>query len=222
MESILAIETCVPEASVALWVNGECVSEQQFASDRNHNSMVFDALENALSELAGQRLDLVVVGTGPGSYSGTRIGIAAGQGVAIAHSCPAVGLGSFAATSIARENSPSMAVGDARRGLFFISQINDTGEAAPVELMEREAFEKKLTSVEDTTLFTFDDPASLGLPDTLSRRVNRAQPQARVLIDVWQGLDKPRQEEIIRHPLSPTYLRAPFTSKAKAGHPLLR
>lgn len=55
--------------------------------------MVFNAIENLLGELGELKLDLVIVGTGPGSYSGTRIGIAVGQGVALAHNCPAVGLG---------------------------------------------------------------------------------------------------------------------------------
>ncbi len=222
MKAILAIETCVPEASVALWVNGGCVFKQQFASDRNHNSMVFNAIENSLAELGELKLDLVIVGTGPGSYSGTRIGIAVGQGVALAHNCPAVGLGSFAATFFARQIAPSMAVGDARRGLYYISKINDVGEAAPVELMNHEEFEKKLISAGNITLFTFDDPASFQLSDALSQSVERVRPEAHYLIDTWQDLSPTRRDALIKLPLSPTYLRAPFTSKAKPGHPLLR
>ncbi|MBT8044912.1 MAG: tRNA (adenosine(37)-N6)-threonylcarbamoyltransferase complex dimerization subunit type 1 TsaB, partial [Verrucomicrobiae bacterium] len=113
MKSILAIETSVPEASVALWSDGKWLYDESFTSDRNHNSMVFKPLAEALDILQGNDLAAVIVGTGPGSYSGTRTGIAAAQGLAIARNCPAVGLGSLAATPVAREvNTRSMAVGD--------------------------------------------------------------------------------------------------------------
>ena len=102
MESILAIETSVPEASIALWSDGDWLFEAEFVSDRNHNSMVFEPLAEALALLEGRELSTVLVGTGPGSYSGTRIGIAAAQGLAIAKSCPAAGIGSIAATPPAR------------------------------------------------------------------------------------------------------------------------
>ena len=222
VEVILAIETCVPEASVVLWMDDQCLFEEGFTSDRNHNSMVFEVLEEALAMLSGERLTSVIVGTGPGSYSGTRIGIAAGQGVALAHGCPAVGLGSFAATTVARGDAPSMAVGDARRGLYFVSRINDQGEAMAAELMEKEPFTQLLAAEEESALFTFDDPSSLGLDEELEQRVMRVRPEARHLIDVWHGLEAARREELLMTPLAPTYLRAPFTSKAKPGHPLLR
>ena len=109
MESILAIETSVPEASIALWSDGAWLFEAEFVSDRNHNSMVFEPLAQALALLEGRELSTVLVGTGPGSYSGTRIGIAAAQGLAIAKSCPAAGIGSIAATPPARSVDRSVA-----------------------------------------------------------------------------------------------------------------
>ena len=53
-------------------------------------------------------------------------------------------------------------------------------------------------------------------------RITHTQPQARLLVDVWLGLDEIRRQQLHSKPLAPTYLRAPFTSKAKPGHPLLR
>ncbi len=208
MSSLLAIETSVPEASVALWRDGRWLFEEEFASDRNHNSVLFGPLAAALEALGGEELDAVIVGTGPGSYSGTRIGIAAAQGVAVARGCCAAGVGSFAATPVARrwgggDVPRPMAVGDARRGLFFVSRITESGEAGEAELMP-------------------DDPERLGLPSGLAGRVRRVRPEARLLVDVWLGLGEGRRRELAAQPLSPRYLRAPFTSKAKPGHPLLR
>ncbi len=235
MPSLLAIETSVPEASVALWSDGRWLFEETFTSDRNHNSMLFEPLAAALDVLGGEALAAVLVGTGPGSYSGTRIGIAAAQGVAIARGCGAVGVGSFAATPVARQCfgeggvrsvgesvALPMAVGDARRGLFFISRIMESGEAAEAELMPADELAGVLEKSPESRLFTFDDPARLGLPPSSACRVQRTRPEARLLIDVWLGLEEERRQELAAQPLSPRYLRAPFTSKAKSGHPLLR
>lgn len=226
VEIILAIETSVAEASVALWYGGKLAFGESFLSDRNHNSMVFEPLAKALELIEGEALSIVLVGTGPGSYSGTRVGIAAAQGVALAHGCSAVGIGSMAATPVAREGKPSLAVGDARRGLYFIAQIADNGEAMKPELMDAKALGKHLSEAGECALFTLDDPLSMGLDSEvelkLEERLVRTRPEACLLIDVWMGLDADRRLELERQPLSPTYLRAPFTSKAKAGHPLLR
>ncbi|MDC1406110.1 tRNA (adenosine(37)-N6)-threonylcarbamoyltransferase complex dimerization subunit type 1 TsaB [Akkermansiaceae bacterium] len=228
MESILAIETSVPEASIALWSDGAWLFEAEFISDRNHNSMVFEPLAEALALLEGRELSTVLVGTGPGSYSGTRIGIAAAQGLAIAKSCPAAGIGSIAATPPARSvgvsaaHTTATAIGDARRGLYYISPITASGEAEEPELMDAAVLEQRLASIPDDLLFTLDDPTKLGLNDQLQERITRTQPQARLLVDVWLGLDELRRQQLHSKPLAPTYLRAPFTSKAKQGHPLLR
>src|SRR5690606_11782041 len=91
--------------------------------DRSHNSGLFGPLRRALAELGdGERLAAVVIGTGPGSYSGTRVGIAAGQGVALVHGCPAVGLPSLLAVPAA--STPSLAIGDARRGSGWWAEID--------------------------------------------------------------------------------------------------
>ena len=228
MQTILAIETSVPEASIALWSHGKWIYEAEFVSDRNHNSMIFEPLAEALTSLGEQALSCVIVGSGPGSYSGTRIGIAAAQGIAVANACPVAALGPIAATTVARSEAAMMAragaaaIGDARRGLYYISPITASGEAAVPELMDAVALRQRLTAEPDQVLFTLDDPVKLELEAEHLQRVTATRPCARLLIDVWLQLDDTRREQLFATPLSPSYLRAPFTSKAKQGHPLLR
>ncbi|MBK1855563.1 tRNA (adenosine(37)-N6)-threonylcarbamoyltransferase complex dimerization subunit type 1 TsaB [Verrucomicrobiaceae bacterium 5K15] len=227
--AFLAIETSVPDASIALWCDGEVIYQKDFTSDRNHNSMVFEPLAEALDLLGERTLDAVLVGTGPGSYSGVRTGIAAGQGVALTHGCPAVGLGSLAATPCSRAadaETVSLAIGDARRGLYFLAEIDPGGEAAEPELMDVAEFQQRLQQSAEANplnLFTLDDPAAPWLDGmSLPGQVTRTRPQAQGLIGVWLGLSETRRAEMVRLPLAPCYLRPPFTSKAKPGHPLLR
>jgi len=228
VDTILAIETSVPQASIALWSDGNWLFKAAFTSDRNHNSTVFNPLAEALDYLAGKALSAIVVGTGPGSYSGIRIGIAAAQGVAIARGCALAGLGSLAATPVARAaagspKAPSaMAIGDARRGLYYVAPIMANGEAKEAELMDAQALKNHLMKRPDCALFTLDDPSKWELDTSLEKRIIRTHPEAPSLIEVWLGLDQARREELLAQPLAPSYLRAPFTSKAKPGHPLLR
>ena len=44
VDTILAIETSVPQASIALWSDGNWLFKAAFTSDRNHNSTVFNPL----------------------------------------------------------------------------------------------------------------------------------------------------------------------------------
>jgi len=222
MESVLAIETSVPQASIALWGGDQWLYDKTFTSDRNHNSMLFEPLADALGCLQGKPLSAIVVGTGPGSYSGTRIGIAAAQGVAIARNCMVAGLGSLAATPVARTRAPAMAVGDARRGLYFICPITSTGEAAQPELMDEQGLRNRLEKEPQCNLFTLDDPEKLASACPQGQPLIPTTPEARLLVEVWLGLDHARRMELQAMPLAPSYLRAPFTSRAKPGHPLIR
>ena len=221
---ILAIETSVPEASVILVKDDIVILEEAFTNGRNHNSAIFDAMEKVAVLLQGERLECVIVGTGPGSYSGVRVGIAAAQGIAIVHDCPAIGLGSLAATQEAIAAESSLAIGDARRGLYYISEIAENGESQEPELMEAEEFQKRLevAASKGKTLFTMDDPEQLDLSDELKGHVTQTNPEAKLLIKLWQKLSPARQAKLSSQPLAPSYLRPPFTSKAKSGHPLLR
>ncbi len=225
-QAILAIETSTPAASVALWVDGSFIYQKDFTSDRNHNSMIFEPLAEALGLLGERGLSCVLVGTGPGSYSGARTGIAAGQGVALTHGCAAVGLGSLAATPLVRGVEYAVAVGDARRGLYYVAEITDTGEAGEPELMELAEFQTSLRAKCDgreVVLFTLDDASGAWLEGVeLPGEVVVTAPHASGLVDIWVGLDGLRQTQLMELPLAPTYLRPPFTSKAKSGHPLIR
>lgn len=221
---ILAIETSFPEASMTLAREGEIIFSESFMNGRHHNSQVFDVLERVTELIEVGELTAIIVGTGPGSYSGTRVGIAVAQGLAVVHACPAIGLGSLAATSVARQAETSMAVGDARRGLYYVAEIQSQGEASEAELMDGEAFQKRVSCALDSekSLFTMDDPEILGLNDVVKGRIIKGKPESDLLIDVWLGLSPERRETLMQKPLEPSYLRPPFTSKAKKGHPLLR
>ncbi len=219
----LFIESSTPRASLALLRGSEVLHEEAFTGDRSHNALLFAPLSRALERLpAGEKLAAVVIGTGPGSYSGTRVGIAAGQGVALVHGCPAVGLSSLLAVPGALENA--LAIGDARRGAVWRVRTADVRAGAEPQLcaLEELAEEIRAARAEGIPVFSLESAARIGLPPELAAAVRLEHPDALRLAAAWRDLPADEKARIGTLPPQPAYLRPPHVTMAKQGHPLLR
>ena len=86
--TILAIETSTNVGSIAVLRDGDCVFSKTFTSERSHNSQIFAPLGEALEITTP---GLIAVGTGPGSYTGARIGIAVGIGIFLSINAKLIG-----------------------------------------------------------------------------------------------------------------------------------
>lgn len=89
MRPILAFDTATRVATVALLGDGVVLGERCSQAKRvlfDGRELMTDA-DVGVSELGG-----IVVGTGPGSFTGVRIGIAAARGLALALSIPVAGV----------------------------------------------------------------------------------------------------------------------------------
>jgi tRNA threonylcarbamoyl adenosine modification protein YeaZ len=104
---------------VAVYAFGEIAFEERFTADRSHSSTLFTALEKARATAA--RFDRIAVGLGPGSYAGVRIAISAAMGMNMVLDSELVGVASVAA--LETRNPAYLAVGDARRGAYYFSQV---------------------------------------------------------------------------------------------------
>ena len=96
MNAILAIDTSTKEGRVSVLSENNIIFNEVFTSERSHNSQIFAHLEEALMS-CNHAPSLIVVGTGPGSYTGIRIGIAAGLGLSMALEVPIIGIPSICA-----------------------------------------------------------------------------------------------------------------------------
>jgi tRNA threonylcarbamoyladenosine biosynthesis protein TsaB len=67
------------------------------------------------------RLDRVIVGIGPGSYTGLRVSIATAFGLSLATDCQRIGCPSI----LGFAESDYTVIGDARRGSFFFARVAD-------------------------------------------------------------------------------------------------
>jgi len=115
--NVLAIECSCPQGSLAVLKDGAVVGSWAFESPRGRGSELFAHLESAIGGHGGT--DLVVVGTGPGSYNGLRASIAAAWGIATACGARLAGV-----SSLLGYDAPEYFVaGDARAGQWFLAHV---------------------------------------------------------------------------------------------------
>ncbi len=81
---------------------GEHVAARRFAlMERGHAEALMPMIAAVLAEsgIAIDALDLIAVTTGPGGFTGLRIGLAAAHGLALARDLPLLGISSFEAVA---------------------------------------------------------------------------------------------------------------------------
>lgn len=86
---VLAIDTCTELCSVALQAEGRMATRKTLAP-REHSQKVLGFIDEVLAELEipFTAVERIVVGQGPGSFTGVRIGVSIGQGLAFSHTLP--------------------------------------------------------------------------------------------------------------------------------------
>ena len=102
MRSILILNTALERACALLW--RDSVSVVRHAPEARQSAQtILQLAREALDEAGLTRADAVAVVTGPGSFTGTRIGVAVAQGRGAAWNAPAVPVSTLALTAAAAQ-----------------------------------------------------------------------------------------------------------------------
>jgi len=127
---LLALDAATTACSVACWSGGAVVAQATETAGRRQAEILMPMVQSAMRQ-AGfdyHMLDLIAVTTGPGSFTGVRIGLATARGLALASGLPLTGITTLQALAAApppeeRQGGLILAVLDARRdqlyGQFF-------------------------------------------------------------------------------------------------------
>lgn len=94
MAVILNIETSTEVCSAALTAEGMVLAHREDMDGRNHAALLSDFIKHCLDYARSKEIDIeaVAVSMGPGSYTGLRIGLSEGKGLAYALNVPLIGV----------------------------------------------------------------------------------------------------------------------------------
>ena len=157
--TLLALDTSTPRAAVALATAAGAVFVRSPDPAARHGRSLLPAVRDLLASagLTPRDLDGIVVGLGPGSYTGLRVGVTAAKTLAYALKKPIAGFDSLEAVA---RNAPPLAlrisaISDAQRGDLYAADF------------ARDAHGSPLVRSTETRVVRFDEWAAALSPGTL-------------------------------------------------------
>lgn len=160
---ILAIDTTGEHGSIALVRGAETIVERRIHSPDGFAHVIYGRLENLLREcgIALREIDLFAAASGPGSFTGVRVGLACVKGLAEALGKPAAcvsNLRAIASFGTAEFRAPLL---DAHRGEIYGAVYDPAGA-----IVQRETVGKF-----EGWLLSLPAGAEILSPDYVSNRV---------------------------------------------------
>jgi tRNA threonylcarbamoyladenosine biosynthesis protein TsaB len=142
MALLLCIDSSTTHASVAVAKDGILLGIKTNTTQKDHASFLQPAIHTLLQELelTVKQLEAVAVTTGPGSYTGLRVGLASAKGLCFALNIPLIGIHTTQVISAAARKSIPEKDGfifcpmvDARRmEVFTALYFPDLKEMSPI------------------------------------------------------------------------------------------
>ena len=144
---ILAIDTALDACAAGILDTDavKLIAQESLAMKRGHAEALMPLIARVIKEaaIAFAALDRIAVTTGPGSFTGLRVGLSAARGIALAANKPVVGVTTLTAYAapVVSENGeqPVIAAIDARHDQVYFQAVSGNGSSlirpkvAPIE-----------------------------------------------------------------------------------------
>ena len=193
---LLGFDLSTRRGTIAL-VNGDNVlCARDWPNDRRNSAPLFAVLNEIICVHGAP--EAIVVGLGPGSYTGTRIAISAAIGLQATTGAALTGLSSLSGIS---EENGYVVIGDAKRASFFFATISGGFFATEPDLLSPDEMTERISSITTISIYTSHE-----LPQFTA--VQLRFPSAKLLCLRAQRLP----QNLARTPLAPIYLREPHVT----------
>jgi len=120
---ILGIDTSSKFLNIALSEDEDIIKEESYLLDRRHASQLVPKVKELLKKYRTpiSKIDVFIIGLGPGSFTGLRIGVSAIKGFGIASGKPCIGVASIdsIACNAQENNKDIIPIIDAKRGQVY-------------------------------------------------------------------------------------------------------
>jgi tRNA threonylcarbamoyladenosine biosynthesis protein TsaB len=203
---ILAVDTALGACSVAV-LDGEKILAHCFVlMDRGHAEALAPMAEETMREsgIAFAALDRLAVTTGPGTFTGQRVGLAFMRGLRIALKKPLTGITTLAAMAAQAMEEMKLtraaAVHDARRDEFYVETIPGSG---PAILARAQGVD--VLSAFSSEPFALAGTGAVAMAERLKNAALSSVRQPDALFVARLAMTAPESSEAPR----PLYLRAP-------------
>jgi tRNA threonylcarbamoyladenosine biosynthesis protein TsaB len=220
---VLAIDTALAACSAAVLdtEHGGILASNSLSMTRGHAEALMPLIYHVMqhAQMAFADLDRVAVTTGPGSFTGLRVGISAARGIALATDKPAVGVSTltvYAAPLLADDDStPVIAAIDARHDHVYLQVFGVGG---------RVLIAPRLAPMSDAVRAASDAQSRIvgSAAQSIADRLPRGAPLP-LLVDVREAPDiiwVARMGAVLpegQSPPKPQYLRAPDAQPQNAA-----
>ncbi len=163
-EIILLIETATESCSVALTCNNDIIAERYIKQPKAHATLLAPYILELLEEngLSVKDCTAIAVSSGPGSYTGLRVGVSCAKGLCYGANKPLIAINTLAAIAqLAKDNNPLINPAfivpmiDAGRMEVYTATYNSNGEeltTTEAKILDENSFSEELSR--GTVLFT--------------------------------------------------------------------
>ena len=133
----LALDTTAGFGSIALVRSSEVIAEVLIHAPEGFSGILFGEIDTLLARegVALRDIDLFAAASGPGSFTGVRIGLAAIKGLAETLGKPAIPISNLEALSRFGTSDLRATVIDARRGEVFAALYSAQGPVIPEQVV---------------------------------------------------------------------------------------
>lgn len=212
--TVLALDSAGSACSTAVWIDGRIVARRFSEMEHGHAEALIPMVQAAMTEagLDYADLDLIAAGTGPGSYTGVRVALAAARAIASAAGKPLSGVSNFEAIAAAcAPQAPDLVAIESRRVDFYIQVFGRDGAADSPPTVIAESDLAALFAIGETVQIAGDAAERAAQTLRAAGFDARAHPNVRhadattiaqLAAQRWRLEGKPRAAE-------PIYLRPP-------------
>jgi tRNA threonylcarbamoyladenosine biosynthesis protein TsaB len=175
---ILAIDTALDACAAGVLDTeaGRLIAQESQAMKRGHAEALMPLIARVIEQsgIAFAALDRIAVTTGPGSFTGLRVGLSAARGIALAANKPVVGLTTltaYAAPFVSESGEhPIISAIDARHDHVYLQAVSGNGSSL---------IRPRVASIEEAL-----GAARFGAPHLVGNA-------ARILADRWPAQEPP-------------------------------
>lgn len=219
---LLVIDTSGPVCGVAVLADGKVLCEYTAQNRNTHSANLMPMTEAALTSagLCLQELDAIATVTGPGSFTGVRIGVATAKGLAHGAGIPCIAVDALEAlsTSAGMFDGIVCPIQDARAGQVYGAAFRDGERLLQNVPLKLEEYLEKIRPLGGSFLFLGDGTPvhKESIRKSLGEKAVFAPPHLNYLRPSAAGVIAAKHGETTDYlKLQATYLRPPNAQKNK-------